>query len=177
MNFTAIDFETANRNPNSACQLGIVVVRDGKIARQESWLIRPPELVFEFTYLHGIDVRHVKHEPDFSSLWPLIHPFLEGQVIAAHNARFDLNVLSALLRHYRMGYGDIAAVDSLAVSRYLWPQLSNHQLPTVARHVGVSLQHHEAVSDAAACAAIICAAERQQAGVLQLMTKKHRVGG
>ena len=44
--FTAIDFETANHQPDSACQLGVVVVRNGQVVDQFTWMIRPEPLYF-----------------------------------------------------------------------------------------------------------------------------------
>ena len=44
MNFVAIDFETANEHRNSPCAVAVVVVKDGELADQRAWLIRPKEL-------------------------------------------------------------------------------------------------------------------------------------
>ncbi len=46
--WVAIDFETATREANSACALGLAVVRDGRIERAESWLIQPPFNEYEY---------------------------------------------------------------------------------------------------------------------------------
>ena len=42
VSFTAIDFETANRRLASACALGVVRVRDGRVVDTRYSLIRPP---------------------------------------------------------------------------------------------------------------------------------------
>lgn len=42
MDFTAIDFETANGKRASVCAVGMTKVRNGKIIDQASWLIKPP---------------------------------------------------------------------------------------------------------------------------------------
>ena len=166
LNFTAIDFETANPNLNSACQLGIVVVQAGEIAERKSWLIRPPSDWFHFTYIHGITWRDVAGESDFSQLWPLIRPYLEKQVIAAHNARFDLGVLFALAKYYRLEQESLHSIDSVTIARKVWPHLCNHQLQTVAAHLNIPLDHHDAASDAHACAEIILRAEQERQGVV-----------
>ena len=44
--FTAIDFETASRRSDSACQLAAVRVREGRIVYQACWLIRPEPFYF-----------------------------------------------------------------------------------------------------------------------------------
>ena len=40
--FVAIDFETADPGADSACAIGVVRVRDGRIAERIARLIRPP---------------------------------------------------------------------------------------------------------------------------------------
>lgn len=165
--FTAIDFETANQSMDSACQLGLVVVRAGEIIERRSWMIRPPTDRFVFTYIHGITWRDVAREADFGQLWPQIGPYLLDNVIAAHNARFDLGVFFALVKHYRLGFWQGGSIDSVTVARRTWPFLANHQLQTVASHLEIPLDHHDAASDANACAEIIRRAEREQAGVVK----------
>jgi len=56
LNFTAIDFETANEQRSSACAIGIVCIEDGLITEQEYHLIKPPGLHFNpFNIaIHGI---------------------------------------------------------------------------------------------------------------------------
>jgi DNA polymerase-3 subunit epsilon len=164
--FTAIDFETANPAADSACQLGLVVVRSGEIVDRQAWLIRPPTDRFDFTYIHGITWRNVAREADFGELWPEIRPFLENCVIAAHNVNFDMSVFFALIKRYRIEYWRGGAIDSVTVARRTWPSLVNHQLQTVAAHLCIPLDHHDAASDANACAEIIRHAEREQAGVV-----------
>lgn len=159
--FTAIDFETANYHRNSACQLGIAVVESGKIIESLSWLIKPPSPIFTFTYLHGIDYGMVRHQPTFSELWHRIEPYIANQVIAAHNATFDVSVLVAALNHYNIAVPQFQVIDSLTVARRTWPELPNHKLDTVAKKVCCDLRHHDAKSDALACAHIILQAEQE----------------
>ena len=65
--FTAIDFETANHHPTSACSIGIVVVRDGVIADEFSHLIKPEPFYFyrKFIGIHGITPAMVEDAPSF----------------------------------------------------------------------------------------------------------------
>ena len=166
LNFTAIDFETANSSQDSACALGLAVVRAGLVVEKKSWLIRPPTRQFEFTHIHGITWNDVAGAPDFGELWEQVRPYVDAGTIAAHNARFDLGVFFALVRHYRVGFWRGQAIDSVTVARRVWPGLPNHQLPTVAAHLRIPLNHHDASSDANACAEILCRAEQLQAGAL-----------
>ena len=63
--FTAIDFETASHQPDSACQLGAVVVRNGQLVDQFMWMIRPQPLHFSKSNIriHGITPAQVREEP------------------------------------------------------------------------------------------------------------------
>ena len=87
MNFTAIDFETANYQPNSACSLALIVVRDNHIVNQFYTLINP-EHHFEArnTAIHHITASMVVDAPKFPTVWPHIAPlFTAKQLIVAHN--------------------------------------------------------------------------------------------
>ena len=153
--FVAIDFETANTNRNSACQIGICQVQNGTIIGQRSWLIKPPSKIFTFSDLHGITYSMVKNQLTFIELWPVIKPYLEHQIVAAHNVKFDMSVLSAVLDYYQLPAMEFRVVDSLDAARKSWPNLQNHRLSTVAEFLSIDLNHHEALSDARACAEII----------------------
>ena len=74
----------------------------------------------------------------------------------AHNARFDEGCLKAVFKVYQMDYPDYRFYDTLIASRRQFGQsLPNHQLQTVAAVCGYDLQnHHHALADAEACAAI-----------------------
>lgn len=167
-NFTAIDFETANGQRNSACQLGIAVINDGKVTMRKSWLIKPPSDYFTFSYLHGITYANVRQKPTFGELWPEIQPYIERKIVAAHNACFDTGVLLATLKTYQLPIPKFHVIDSLQVARKTWPGLSNHKLSTVADYLKIDLNHHEAESDAVACAAIICRAGWENVAIKQV---------
>ena len=157
MEFVAIDFETANRDAASACALGLAIVRDGKITAKRHWLIRPPQDYFraDFTDIHGITAAAVRNCPSFKEIWPEVKPFLEGACLAAHNARFDRSVLQASLEHYGLALpAKSFFVCTLELSRHTW-KLPKNNLAAVANYLDLPLQHHQAESDALACAGIL----------------------
>ena len=47
LTFTAIDFETATREPDSVCEIGIAIVDDGVVTDCRSWLVRPIDNRYE----------------------------------------------------------------------------------------------------------------------------------
>lgn len=160
LNFTAFDFETANYYPASACSLGVVVVRAGIVTEQRHWLLRPPVESFnpEFIRLHGITPEKVCNQPTFQDIWPEISPYLLHSPVVAHNASFDLNVLTSTCRHFGLTAGALRYLCSLQLSRNAWPSLPSHGLAAMANHLRLSLNHHDASSDALVCAQLTIAA-------------------
>src|SRR4051812_36416741 len=94
--FVAIDFETADHGPDSACAVGLVRVENGAIVARASRLIRPPRRYIRYTRIHGITWAMAEREPCFGELWPTVADMLDGaDRLVAHNAPFDRNVLRA----------------------------------------------------------------------------------
>jgi DNA polymerase III subunit epsilon len=156
--FAAIDFETADRGRDSACALSIVLVEDDTVLETWSSLIRPPRTYFEFTYIHGITWREVQHQPSFMELWPEISGILEGvDFIAAHNASFDRSVLRACCASGGIAPARSSYLCTVRLARAVW-NLHPTTLADVCRHLCIPLKHHDAVSDAQACARIVLAA-------------------
>jgi len=149
--FVALDFETA---------LGVGVVDGFRIARRRRWLIRPPRRDFEFTYIHGITWSMVANEPSFAELWPEVRREMQGaQFLAAHYAPFDRDVLGACCRRAGVRAPRLPFLCTVQLARRAW-RLYPTKLPNVCAFLGIDLDHHEALSDAEACARIVIAAGR-----------------
>jgi DNA polymerase-3 subunit epsilon len=136
--FVAIDFETANRYPNSACSVALVRVERGRVADRLEYLIRPPFRTFEFTHIHHITWRHVQNAATFEELWPSVRGFLRGaRFLAAHNAPFDRGVLASCCHWYRLAEPALPFVCSCVLARRTW-SLARYDLATVASHLRIS---------------------------------------
>ncbi len=159
--FAAIDFETANECPSSVCSVGVVIVRGGKIVDSVYSLIHPEPEYFKWfcRQVHGLGPEDTDNAPVFPHVWEKIAPLIEGLPLVAHNSRFDEGCLKSVFQVYRMDYPDYEFIDTLAASRrHFGCLLPNHQLHTVAAACGYGLQnHHHALADAEACAAIALA--------------------
>ncbi|HTB21262.1 MAG TPA: 3'-5' exonuclease [bacterium] len=157
----ALDFETANHAPNSACQLGLVRIEGWRVVGTASWLIRPPTDEFFFSYLHGITWEQVAGEPHWGALWPRLAPHFQGvDFLAAHNAPFDRGVLLAACAEYGLTPPAQPFVDTVEVARKVW-KIYPTKLNLVCERLGIALNHHEALSDAKACAEIMIQAKTQ----------------
>ena len=156
--FVAIDFETADQGPDSACAVGLVRVEGGRIVGKEVRLVRPPRRQFLFTYIHGISWADVQDKPSFAELWPALASMFEGvDFLAAHNAPFDRGVLRACCAAAGLPPPEQRFVCTVQLARRAW-NVRPTKLPDVCRHLGLKLNHHEALSDAEACARIVLAA-------------------
>jgi DNA polymerase-3 subunit epsilon len=154
----AIDFETADHGPDSACAVGLVRVEGLKVVARESVLIRPPREQVLFTWVHGITWEMVKDAAAFGAVWPRLSPLLDGVAfLAAHNAPFDRRVLAACCEAASLTAPQLPFVCTVQVARRRWG-LTPNDLPSVCRRLGIGLIHHNAASDAEACARIVIAA-------------------
>ena len=97
LDFTAIDFETANSSNASACAVGLVRVRDGVVVEQTGWLIRPPsghDRFFDLNVrIHGIREQDVVGAATWTAQLGPLADFIGGDVLVAHNAGFDMAVI------------------------------------------------------------------------------------
>jgi DNA polymerase-3 subunit epsilon len=169
-----MDFETADRGRDSACALSIVLVENDTLLQTWSSLIRPPRSRFEFTYIHGISWRDVQHKPSFAELWPEISSVLQGvDFIAAHNASFDRSVLRACCECAGISPARNSYLCTVRLARSVWG-LYPTTLAHVCRHLSIPLKHHDAVSDARACARILLAA-RDKGHDYPALLRQHRL--
>lgn len=161
MRFAALDFETADYGRDSACALSIVIVENDAIVDTWTRLIRPPRPDFYFTYLHGIAWEHVKDKPPFGEQWADIAGKLEGvRFVAAHNASFDRGVLRACCESAGIDPIKLPFVCTVRAARSIWG-FRPASLAVVCRQLRIPLRHHDAESDARACARILLAARER----------------
>jgi len=156
--FVALDFETADFGRDSACSVALIRVENHLVTRREHRLIRPPRRAFEFTHIHGITWEQVAGEPVFADLWPELRSILEGaRFIAAHNAGFDAGVLRTCCEAAGHPSPECPFLCTVKLARKAWG-IKPTKLPNVCAHLGLPLKHHDALSDAEACASIVLAA-------------------
>lgn len=159
LDFTAIDFETANSFRGSPCSVGLVKVRDGRVVDTQHWLIRPPEGADWFdawnTAIHGITAEMVADAPRWRETLPEIVNFIGDDVVVAHNAAFDLGVIRYACEVDGTEWPETQFLCSLVMARRALA-LPSYRLPFVTAALGFELEnHHDALSDARAVVEII----------------------
>ena len=150
----AIDFETANETRASACSLGVAVVDQGRVIETAEYLIRPPEMRFSgFNIsIHGIRPEDVESAPEFPDVMAAIAPKLSGATLIAHNASFDMSVMRSMHDAYGMDCCEADYLCTMKGAQSAWPEIGSAKLNILARHFDIALEHHNAASDAQACA-------------------------
>ena len=161
----ALDFETACAAAGNACQIGLAFIDGERITRVEERLIRPRDMRFTFSWLHGIREEHVWDKPEFPEVLEEFRPELEGALILAHNAGFDAAVMRGCGRTYSMHLPRMRYLCTLWIARQVWPELKSKGLASMAKHLGIQFRHHNAAEDAMACAYVAIAAARRVAAL------------
>ena len=154
--FAAIDFETANGCRSSVCSVGIVIVRGGEIVDKFYSLIQPVPNYYTMwtTKIHGLTRSDTDGQPSFPEVWARVADRIAGLPLVAHNRPFDEECLKAVFQRYGMEYPGYEFHCTLAASRRSL-DLPCHKLHVSAAACGYDLaNHHHALADAEACAAI-----------------------
>ncbi|MEM6643410.1 MAG: 3'-5' exonuclease [Bacteroidota bacterium] len=155
--FTALDFETATRSPDSVCQIGLVRVEHGEIVQKVGKLIQPPKNAYYHrnVMVHGIKPEDTKDAPLFEEVWFEVKKWLEDEVVVAHNASFDVNCLRSSLAYYDI----VQPLFEVRCTRMIY----RRGLAYLSKKYRIPLQHHDALSDAHACAQLYLLHLKRQA--------------
>jgi DNA polymerase-3 subunit epsilon len=124
---------------------------------------------------HGIRPEHVEDADEFPALLERLRPELEGALVLAHNASFDMSVIRRTCEHYGVSPPGFDYLCTVQVARSVWPDLPSHKLNVVCRHLSVDFAHHDAAADAYACGQVALAAAMLN-GVAHLRELPARLG-
>ncbi|HRG36744.1 MAG: exonuclease domain-containing protein [Chitinophagales bacterium] len=166
MTFVAIDFETATSQPYSACAVGIISVQDSVITDEFECLIQPPKNLYfqQNTKVHGLSANDTKHALAFDNVFVEIQQRLIGKQVVAHNESFDRNVLKQCIAHYQLSSKGLLLHRNWNCTVKLSQHLgySPNKLSDCCQRFNIPLQHHDALSDARACAILFMQLSAQQ---------------
>lgn len=155
--FIVFDLETTGLSSETEkiTEIGAVKVENGKITDRWSSFVNPenpiPANIVELT---GITDEMVANAPKIDEALPQFLKFCEGSVLVAHNAKFDVGFIKKNAKDLNIPF-NFSYLDTLQLARCLYPDLANHKLNTLSKHLNVLLEnHHRAVDDAKATADI-----------------------
>ncbi|MBO7237980.1 MAG: 3'-5' exonuclease [Elusimicrobiaceae bacterium] len=119
--FAVLDTETTGLSPQTGgkiCELAISISQNGRKIEEFSTLLNPqmpmhPEVIA----IHGITNEMVKDAPIFADIVPQLLDLLDGCVLVAHNADFDLGFLRGEMEHCGLRLPDYPVLDTLKLAR------------------------------------------------------------
>ena len=154
----ALDFETA-KNPYP-CQIGVTIIENGEITDTFIRYIKPPKNEYNphCIEVHGITPDVTENAPEFPEIWNEIQPLFMDCIIAAHNAPFDINVLSSTLEYYGLDFGseEIKVIDTCEM-------VGKKKLDIACAEYGIPFaNHHNAFFDSLACAQLVLALQEEE---------------
>ncbi|NCT90028.1 DEDD exonuclease domain-containing protein [Cellulomonas sp. APG4] len=154
--FVVLDLETTGGTPATAgiTEVGAVKVRGGEVLGELQTLVDPGGPVPAFiASLTGITTSMVRGAPRIEQVLPSLLEFLQGSVLVAHNASFDVGFLRAAAAEHGYGWPDVQVVDTVALARraVTRDEVPNHKLGTLAAYFRATVTpDHRALSDARA---------------------------
>lgn len=148
--FTFIDVETTGLSPRSArvCEVAAISFRGAERVATLAELVNPGQPIPpEVSRIHGITDEMVRNSPSFGAVAPGLLAALEGSVLVAHNAEFDLGFLNMEFERVGLRFPDLPVLDTLVLARRNWKFQSN-RLGNIAKELNISSEGwHRALSD------------------------------
>lgn len=152
--YVVFDVETTGLSAvyDTIIELSAVKMYKGNVIEEFEQFIDPGHPLSKTTInLTGITDAMVKGSKSEEEVLAMFREFSEGAILVAHNATFDMGFLNTAYQRYNQPEADNPVIDTLELSRLLYPHMKNHRLNTLAKKFGVNLEHHHrAIYDAEA---------------------------
>jgi DNA polymerase-3 subunit alpha (Gram-positive type) len=180
--YVIFDIETTGLSivSNKIIEIGAVKMRDGKEIDRFAHFVNPHEKIpYNIQQLTNITDDMVVNAPELEEVLPKFIDFIGDSVLVAHNARFDMGFIHANCK--RLGIAQVTnpSLDTLEMSRLLFPSMKNHRLNTLSDKFKVGLEnHHRAIDDSVALGYILfhLIKEACERGLTELQQLNDNVG-
>ncbi len=159
--FACFDFETTGFSPkrDRVIEVAVVTVTHGTVGPSWTSLINPGDDVeLGATHIHGIKRDWIRSAPSFAEIAGTLFSLLDGKVLVAHNANFDLGFLrSEMSRAQLLAKGTLFPHwDTMKAADFAPSLPASRKLVDVAAAFGVEIANaHQALDDALAVAEIV----------------------
>lgn len=138
--YVVFDLETTGLSAryNKIIEFGAVKISGGTEVDRLDILINPETHIdAKIARLTNIDDSMLEGKPKINEVLPKILEFIGDSILVTHNAQFDCSFLNEAL--VSNGYEPLknGVVDTLALSRYLFPESKTHRLGALCNHLEV----------------------------------------
>src|SRR3954451_823974 len=159
--FVAVDTET-NGYGGDLCEMtevGAVLVGGGELHEIYDSLVRIERpLSRGIQRFTGITQGMVDGAPPPDEVLGELADLLEGRVMVAHNARFDVGVLRQAFERAGIDWPKPPVICTVALARRFAPLVRKRGLASLAGSLGIEVDEvHRALPDALTCARVFCA--------------------
>lgn len=156
--FVVIDLETTGLDAAFDCIVEICALRYvNGVYKDKFYTLVKPEFPIprEAQAIHGITDSKVADQPRMIDILPNLLAYLDGQLLVAHNAHFDVKFLETWAKRY--GYNpEWKYVDTISVAKKILPGLENYKQKTVLDAIGYKQgKYHRSEDDCLGCAEIM----------------------
>ena len=153
--FVVLDLETTGLSAqrDRITEVGAVKVRGGEVLGELQTFVNPRRSIpASISAVTGITDAMVRDAPPIEAVLPTVLSFLDGHVLVAHNAGFDLGFLRAAAERIEYGPLDPTVLDTARLARRLLKdEVRNCRLATLAQHLRARTSpEHRALADARA---------------------------
>ncbi|TCJ05951.1 PolC-type DNA polymerase III [Cytobacillus praedii] len=152
--YVVFDVETTGLSAvyDTIIELAAVKIHDGEIIdRFESFANPHHPLSATTINLTGITDDLVENAPEIEDVLKDFHEWTGDAILVAHNASFDMGFLNVGYKKINLGKAANPVIDTLELARFLYSEMKNHRLNTLAKKFDIELtQHHRAIYDAEA---------------------------
>ena len=144
--YVVFDLETTGLSSryDAITEFGAVMVEHGREVKSLDILINPerfiPLAIQEKTHITN---EMVKNSPTIKEAMPQILEFFKDAIIVSHNINFDLGFINENLARLGMPHLTNPAIDTLSLSRYMFPEARNHTLGSLSRNLGLEIYDEE----------------------------------
>jgi len=153
--YVSFDTETSGKYPLLAevCEIAAVKWKNGKVVDTFQTFCKTRLAMDEQVIaIHKITNEMIADAPQIKDVLPGFKSFIEGSVLVAHNAPFDLGFLTVEFEKYGLSLPEAPALCSCLLSLKVFPKSINHRLGTLVQLLGVDQgQAHRALDDSRAC--------------------------
>ncbi len=162
--YCVFDIETTGLSPFSChiTEIGAVILKDGAVTDRFQTFVDPEEPIPEnITNLTGITDEMVQGAPTSQEAVKAFLEFAGDRILVAHNANFDISFIRKVADDHAIPFAN-TYLDTVALSRYVNPELKRHKLNLLADYFGLGDFNHHRASDDAQMLALIFAKMMQK---------------